>query len=35
MTGFQYNGVYGAGDMNARLEGNTFVANGNHGLHLH
>jgi len=35
VTGFQYNGVYGSEDVNARLEGNVFVANGNHGLHLH
>lgn len=35
VTGFRYNGVYGYGDANVRIEGNVFVANGNHGLHLH
>ena len=34
VTGFQYFGVYGFGDVNVRLEGNTSVANGWDGLRL-
>jgi parallel beta-helix repeat protein len=34
VTRFQYNGVYGYGSDNVRIEDNRFVANGNHGIHL-
>ena len=35
VTGFQYGGVSGYGDVNVRIEGNTLVANGGHGLDLY
>jgi parallel beta-helix repeat protein len=35
VTGFEVNGIYGFGSTGVRLQRNTLVANGNHGIHLH
>ncbi len=34
VTGFVHNGLFGHHGAGLRLEGNTFVGNGNHGVHL-
>jgi parallel beta-helix repeat protein len=34
VSGFVHNGLFGHHGANLRLDGNTFVGNGNHGVHL-
>lgn len=34
VTGSQVNGLYAEGGSNLRLEGNTFIGNANHGVHI-